>query len=1049
MTDKTAGFYGTSTIIRENLDYYVDRAEEAATNAEASETAAAQSETNAATSASSAMADASSASTSASNAQLSADQAETARLSAEQASSTAQQSAINADVSATDSANSATASATSAGEALASENKAQQWAEEAEDVQVETGQYSAKHWATKASAAVGLEWGGVGGTLANQTDLVAELSTKAGSELMFQTSRKVNEEAMAASGFVHFGGNSADVAKHTNINQGMFAHDVTPDPSATNLLYLGRGDNREGVSKTGEPIVNIAGVMSVLTQINTLNSFNLNKVKFPDAPDGTVTYDSATGAIVQHVDSTTAFAAETATNKVVTERVDHFGLEGFLEEVTVANPYVYPNGLIQSQATTMNGIATSASARPVTYYAVFDGDTTSAGLGVNFWISSLENQKLMLNDPDNNLFVGEDGKVYQFRIRQRTIAGAGNGDWGRTDVAESYNWFGFGDSSRLIAQGAQDSIPASLGTTAGWYLPANADEASSSGKYQGVCTPTSALPAEAAVNGECYWLPLGTVLRLNQGGFHPSFNRLGASEFAATAVPDYRKWWHGNLTGVITSTADCFNFGTAFGQVGNGSIGTISGRDDGRFYDAIYADGQGGVVDLRLSAQGGTISDILGTEDARTKNGTQRGLQKLRWTTVHLSPATSFNGASTIWQTSDTSGISIGDTISIVEAGTVLVSEATVTNINTNTFVQWDASDGTYVRDSAKSYYAVLTTPTNLSVAGEFSQTDVIGDPAEILATSDLANGWMGNWIPVIPDGAIDVFPLHRKYVGSGSDVTRTYTTNNGSAWTSGAIAISDTVNNETGFTNMPANQVTLYSYTAHAYMTEAADNPVIYKGTEGIGDVWSSSFHGQGNLLAEAVIGEVLTGGYGNTLHYVQETNIKTDGSLHDAAAAPTVHGSVTLPQPDNNSHAVKSLSLVAEENGQLFLYYLSTELIWDTTLDSGAEFTDKTSVGLETYTAGEHYHVTDGRFEGYWYWLSSQTVTLDSTDFYVTEDGRMLTEFGAVVATQWSGNGWGDDNLITVLDGEGTKTDLNGNTVKVSCTKVPYPLEWVKNDI
>lgn len=52
--------------------------------------------------------------------------------------------------SATSSGTSATASAVSAAAALASQNKAQQWAENPEDVAVDPGAYSAKHWALKA-----------------------------------------------------------------------------------------------------------------------------------------------------------------------------------------------------------------------------------------------------------------------------------------------------------------------------------------------------------------------------------------------------------------------------------------------------------------------------------------------------------------------------------------------------------------------------------------------------------------------------------------------------------------------------------------------------------------------------------------------------------------------------------------------------------------------------------------------------------------------------------------------------------------------------------
>ena len=63
--------------------------------------------------------------------------------------------------SATSSANSATSSAssasTSAGTATTKAALAEQWAEEAEDVEVTTGKYSAKHWAAKAAADAGLQ----------------------------------------------------------------------------------------------------------------------------------------------------------------------------------------------------------------------------------------------------------------------------------------------------------------------------------------------------------------------------------------------------------------------------------------------------------------------------------------------------------------------------------------------------------------------------------------------------------------------------------------------------------------------------------------------------------------------------------------------------------------------------------------------------------------------------------------------------------------------------------------------------------------------------
>ena len=66
--------------------------------------------------------------------------AETARIGAETAKTAAETARIGAE--------------TAEANALASENKAKKWAQEDEDVEVETGKYSAYHWAQKAGKIV-------------------------------------------------------------------------------------------------------------------------------------------------------------------------------------------------------------------------------------------------------------------------------------------------------------------------------------------------------------------------------------------------------------------------------------------------------------------------------------------------------------------------------------------------------------------------------------------------------------------------------------------------------------------------------------------------------------------------------------------------------------------------------------------------------------------------------------------------------------------------------------------------------------------------------
>ena len=140
-------------------------------NAASSASAAATSETNAANSASDAATSEASAAgsvdavaTSASQASDSADAAAISETNASDAASVATSAASSASTSASEASTSEGNAATSASNAATSEtnagnlatdaatyrDKAQDWAETAEDVAVETGKYSAKHWAAKA-----------------------------------------------------------------------------------------------------------------------------------------------------------------------------------------------------------------------------------------------------------------------------------------------------------------------------------------------------------------------------------------------------------------------------------------------------------------------------------------------------------------------------------------------------------------------------------------------------------------------------------------------------------------------------------------------------------------------------------------------------------------------------------------------------------------------------------------------------------------------------------------------------------------------------------
>ena len=93
---------------------------------------------------------ASNAATSESNAATHSSNASTAAASSNTYAGNSASSASNAANSETHAANSAISSGGSSAEALSSANLAEEWAQKAEDVEVETGLYSAFHWAQKA-----------------------------------------------------------------------------------------------------------------------------------------------------------------------------------------------------------------------------------------------------------------------------------------------------------------------------------------------------------------------------------------------------------------------------------------------------------------------------------------------------------------------------------------------------------------------------------------------------------------------------------------------------------------------------------------------------------------------------------------------------------------------------------------------------------------------------------------------------------------------------------------------------------------------------------
>ncbi len=233
----------------------------------------------------------------------------------------------------------------------------------------------------------------------------------------FEARRAANNEKFAASGFVHNGKHQDDGVDYIPIGEGFYS-----ELRLSNLLRMGVDSEGTDKGTPDFPVVNIAGVT---THLVSLGDIHTSRVNFPAPEDGTRTYDTETDISTRHASPAIAFASETDTNKVVTKRVDMWGLEAFIKEITDSDPFVYPNGLVQSKQVTLCGVATETDTfRPDTYFSWHSEESGKTGRGVN-WQTATEQERIAIaSDPKNNIFFDDEtGSFYQWCVRCRSFAG--------------------------------------------------------------------------------------------------------------------------------------------------------------------------------------------------------------------------------------------------------------------------------------------------------------------------------------------------------------------------------------------------------------------------------------------------------------------------------------------------------------------------------------------------------------------------------------------------------------------------------------------------
>jgi hypothetical protein len=891
--------------------------------------------------------------------------------------------------------------------------------------------------ATDASTAAGLAQ--VAAELAEtNAEAAAELlptSVATPSKAAFFALAEQRIRESAGSGFSEWGKQRND-GTFTPVNNGITANVAIP-----NILRLGY-DFNVGVSRTQYSIVNVNGVAARISSTN-INSEALSQLTFPPAPNGTKTRDSANGVVVQHADSATAFAAETATNKVIISRKDFAFIESWHELVSEKD-VVYPLGNTQYGVSTWGGITLSNALVAQGYSAFGAWDTVTTGYGVVWSTLSEANKLIFLQDKDNNMYT-ENGVPYQVRYRARVVEGQTD----TTGVVTSALTGGYARFYKMDAVNASDGFISPQGKS---VVPVDSTNNSSiggtflSGSYsvfdgtdtilpQGtlvasktVLTSTITGDASFGHNGLCFSIPVATVQRRNEGAYHPVYNPNGVGLFINTADGGGAEWYS-NGNGGITSTVICFNqvaFGTTGVQGVLDGAGQISvgagqvGRPDDKFYDAIYASD---VKDNRMSTEDLPYSEIRKRHKRDSISGAVRGFEGVPFTKVYTQAFSS--GAATSLNIGNTAGISVGDIVysERFDNASPFYDFAKVLTISSSSVLGLDRS----VQREAGGLI-VIALQQNHKQANP-SWTDIVGTPAKIAAT--FPNGVEAQWIPLLPTGVALPFALNRKC--TDSDVLRTYTGDNGATWVSNTGGtFSGTTNTDTsGFTT---NDVVLLQYTTQAHFTQVALNSKVLD----LGSVWAGSHPNSdwGCILQSSLINVVgigasnpRLGNFGEVRNYVFRPS---DGTLFDDSNSSPTHDTISI----ENATAVKTLDYLSSLNGVATLNYAYKEMVWDTGADGTDDFINITSASTSTTVVGSLYHVTDGPLTGFYRCLANKTsIPLSDSRWSKNADGDIVYGGNAtglqIYFELWDGNGFGDNGKFEIIDNQGTLTDDNGNPV------------------
>lgn len=793
---------------------------------------------------------------------------------------------------------------------------------------------------------------------------------------------------------------------------------------------------------------------------------------------------SATGTTIEIASCSHRLQSES----VITDRKDLVFLETWHEVIGTGSgekDIVFPFGNVQYGSALYNSIGvfdySAVHGGGQGYCAFGEWDASTDGKASKWSTISEDERKTYLEDPRNNIYYDAvTNKLVQVRYRIRTIEGLGN-DWANvrnTLIGSTWskNSLNYDTKSLVTPKAANETIPSDLGgyvAEQGMFLNHSTSQLFLNPESRGTWRVYGG-GLSGSYNFKINAIPIALVQRLNQGVYSPEFNGGGCGKIRNSANTAWLNWQEDPA--LIKSKADCFDFQVGVGGKPNNNLSGRIATNTGRFdqyasYDGVYA---GQIEDLRLSANKQDTNKLLEDSIRKSVSGDMRGKGKVPFTIVtdlglhtnveyfaNLVTRGIFASNSfryTMRGLSNESRLSKDDIpycgyiygkssgliypVKETVKDTGLASEVYIPNVdsrsdfNTET-TGWILVQGDYNVMPEGAYSPTTDFPFLTSEFDSLPYVNLVGDPARIAAT--VPSGVVGEWIPQIPDGTSKEFIFTRKL--NSSKVQQTYTENNGATWTSNNPNI-DTVKNSITFL-ANSSLVALYQQESFSNFTEIADRGAI---TGTIGNVWYGSAPevNIGNRLQPS-----LTGGIGKSYGAfyfgrlsVTSMPIEDSGRFFLSEDFAPRHTPIDAGSPTNDSSMVKALCTLTEKNGLLYMQYHGRELknLSATAVQITSSNLDTDAVKGTTYkVAHDSGTVMDG---GLYVCVGSFGASWDNAAFYKAGDGSIKGITGIVHLKPVDISSWGDDSKIPIINGEGTMTDDNGNTVKTFCHHLQIPI-------